>query len=253
MSGPIGKFRIKSDQRVLNELDVLKSLGVKQIFIEDDSIFGKKRRAIELIKKIRNLDFEILDVNGINVIHLLKGGEPDIEVIETLASAGFRDIALPFESANPRIISKYASSKWNVQQSNIPSLLKALKDYNLRIAGNYMIGYPDETREEVMNTINFAKKCMDNGLDAASFFLVMPLPGTPMFDFAMKTGNLSRDYDPDKMHWQKANMINTAIPPNELEKIRDRAWEEINDHRYTDYKKGMLVDKNSGEIHKIDK
>ena len=28
--------------------------------------------------------------------------------------------------------------------------LKALKDYNLRIAGNYMIGYPDETREEIM-------------------------------------------------------------------------------------------------------
>ena len=252
MSGPIGKFRIKSDQRVLQELDILKSLGVKQIFIEDDSIFGKKRRAIELIKKIRNLDFEILDVNGVNVVHLLKSGEPDFEVIETLAAAGFRDIALPFESANPRIISKYASRKWNIQQSNIPALLKALKEHNLRIAGNYMIGYPDETREEIMNTIDFAKECMDNGLDAASFFLVMPLPGTPMFDSAMRDGNLSSDYDPDKMHWQKANMINTIVPPHELEKIRDKAWEEINDHLYTDYKKGMLVDKNSGEIHKIE-
>ena len=253
MSGPIGKFRIKSDQRVLKELDILKSLGVKQIFIEDDSIFGKKRRAIELIKKIRNLDFEILDVNGVNVVHLLKSGEPDFEVIETLAEAGFRDIALPFESATPRIISKYASSKWNIQQSNIPALLKALKEHNLRIAGNYMIGYPDETREEIMHTIDFAKECMNNGLDAASFFLVMPLPGTPMFDSAMRDGNLSSDYDPDKMHWQKANMINTIVPPDELEKIRDKAWEEINDHRYTNYKKGMLVDKNSGEIHKIDK
>ena len=103
-----------------------------------------------------------------------------------------------------------------------------------------------------MHTIDFAKECMNNGLDAASFFLVMPLPGTPMFDSAMRDGNLSSDYDPDRMHWQKANMINTIVPPSELEMIRDKAWEEINDHRYTDYKKGMIVDKNSGEIHKIE-
>ena len=73
-----------------------------------------------------------------------------------------------------------------------------------------------------------------------------------MFYSAMRDLNLLRDYDPDKMHWQKANMINTIVPPHELEKIRDKAWEEINDHLYTDYKKGMLVDKNSGEIHKIE-
>ena len=105
ISGALGRFRIKSDERVLKELLFLRDeIGVKQVFVEDDSIFGMKRRAIKMLKKIIGIGLEILDVNGVNVIHLTKKGKPDVEVIELLASAGFRDIVLPFESANHRII-----------------------------------------------------------------------------------------------------------------------------------------------------
>ena len=69
----------------------------------------------------------------------------------------------------------------------------------------------------------------------------MPLPGTPLFDSAMEQGYLPREWDPDKMNWTKANMINLAIPPDELEEIRRRAWVELNDSSYVQYKKGMDV------------
>ena len=72
-SGAIGKFRIKSDERVRKELQILKDeIGVKQVFIEDDSIFGMKRRAIRLLKSIVGLGLDLLDVNGVNTIHLVK-------------------------------------------------------------------------------------------------------------------------------------------------------------------------------------
>ena len=77
----------------------------------------------------------------------------------------------------------------------------------------------------------------------------MPLPGTPMFDQAIKNRNLPRDFKPDRMHWQKANMINTPVPPKKLEEIRDNAWLNINNKHLVSYKKGMKVDKNTGEIH----
>ncbi len=50
-------------------------------------------------------------------------------------------------------------------------------------------------------------------------------------------------------------MINTLIPPEELEEIRDRAWETINKKNFTSYKKNMRVveDLHSGEIHKVGK
>ena len=248
-SGPIGKFRIKSDERVIKELEILKELGVKQIFIEDDSLLGKKKRGIRLIKKMIGMGFDILDVNGVNIIHLLKEGQPDIEVIELLAEAGFRDIALPFESANPRIIEKYCSNKWDIKRSNVTGLIEACKKYGLRVAGNFMIGYPDETLEEVMNTVKYAKERKQDGLDACSFFLVLPLPGTPIFEQAIRDGNLPRDFNPDRLHWQKANMLKTPVPADQLEQIRDEAWMSVNSKNLVNYKKDMRVDFNTGEIH----
>lgn len=253
-SGNIGKFRVKSIERVSQELEILKNIGVKQVFIEDDSIFGKKHRAINMLKQIRGNDFQILDVNGVNIIHLLKKKdlqknlEPDYEVLESLKNAGFTELVLPFESASPRMIKKYASSKWDIERSNVTSLIKACKEYGFRVAGNFMIGYPDETKEEVINTINYAKERMNEGLDASNFFLVMPLPGTQLFDYAIENNHLDADFNPDRMHWQKANMKNTIVPAKELEDLRDEAWSTMNKKDFIQYKKNMTVDMNLGEI-----
>ena len=242
ISGEIGRFRIKSDDRVIEELKILKDeIGVKQVFVEDDSIFGKKRRAIRLLNKVMDMDLEILDVNGVNVVHLLKKGEPDEEVIELLKETGFTDIVLAFESANDRIIRKWASNKWDVNNSNVRGLIESCKKYGLRVVGNYMIGYPDETRSEILKTIKFAKECMEWGLDASNFFLTMPLPGTPMFDECIEKGWLPKDYDPDKMQWTKANMKNTEVPPEELEDLRQRAWQEVNLPEFKENREGMVV------------
>lgn len=251
----IGRFRIKSDERVLKELLVLRDeIGVKQVFVEDDSIFGMKRRAIKMLKKIIGIGLEILDVNGVNVIHLTKKGKPDVEVIELLASAGFRDIVLPFESANHRIIKKWCSNKWKVEDFDVKALVKEIKRVGMRATANYMIGFPDETEKEIEETIAFAKNNMDYGLDATNFFLVMPLPGTPMFDDVIDNGQLLKNYNIDKMQWTKANMINTSIPPKILEEIRQRAWEMCNLSDHIKNRENWVVsDRNTGEIHRMKK
>jgi nitrogen regulatory protein PII-like uncharacterized protein len=66
----------------------------------------------------------------------------------------------------------------------------------------------------------------------------------------MRDGYLPKNFNPDRMHWQKANMINTTVPPEKLEEIRDKAWAEINSSKFMSYKQDMIVDSNSGEIHK---
>ena len=251
MAGEIGRFRIKSDERVLEELVHLRDvIGAKQVFVEDDSIFGMKRRAIKMLKKIIGVGLEILDVNGVNVIHLTKKGKPDIEVIELLAAAGFRDIVLPFESANHRIVKKWCSNKWKVEDFDVENLVKEIKRVGMRVAANYMVGFPDETEKEIKETIDFAKQNMSYGLDASNFFLVMPLPGTPMFDEVMRNGQLPKDYNIDRMQWTKANMINTSIPPDKLEELRQKAWEDCNlsDH-IKNRKNWQISDMNTGEIH----
>lgn len=239
--GYTGKYRMKSDDRVLAELEVLGGLGVKQVFIEDDSLLADKKRSIRLLEQVRGRGFDILDVNGVNVIHLMKRWKPDLEVIESLVSAGFTELVLPFESGSQRILRKYASNKLNIEKNDIRALIEACKAYGLRIAGNYMLGYPDETMDELDATIRLAREHVAAGLDAANFFLVMPLPGTPLFTMALAEGHLGQDFNPDTMNWTRANMVNTAVPAPVLEQLRDEAWEELNASAFKEYKRTMVV------------
>ncbi len=248
-SGAIGKFRFKSDDRVIEELTILKKkIGAKQVFIEDDSIFGMKRRAIRLLKRIVGFGLDLMDVNGINMIHLVKKSKktgwmiPDEEVIELLSEVGFKEIVLPFESANLRIIKKWCSNKLALDRFDPGELIKTIKKYNMYVGTNYMLGFPDETRKEVEETVKFAKKMQEYGLDHSNFYLVMPVPGTPIFDYCIKNKHLPLDYNPDRFQWTKANLKNTEIGPKELEAIRDYAWETCNKKEFKDLRKSWIVD-----------
>src|SRR5204863_246765 len=119
---------------------------------------------------------------------------------------GFKELTLAFESGSQRIIRKYASNKWTIERFDVGELLRAIKRYGLTVAGNYMLGYPDETLEEIELTIALARHHRRHGLDRANFFCVMPLPGTRIFDWAVVGGNLTPDFDPDMMNWTIANM-----------------------------------------------
>jgi radical SAM superfamily enzyme YgiQ (UPF0313 family) len=247
VASEIGRFRIKSDERVLDELRILSDLGVLQLFIEDDTLFGKKRRAIRLLEKVTGSGFQILDTNGVNLVHLFRpeGGElvPDEQVLQCLVEAGFTEIVLAFESGSQRILKKYVSNKWTLDRYDIPALLETVKaKYNLTINGNYMLGYPDETRGEMEATIQMARRHREAGLDAANFFCVLPLPGTPIFDWAVADGYLSSEFDPDMMNWTKSNMMNTPVSSEEVESLRSQAWRDLNDSSYVNYKLSMNVD-----------
>ena len=238
-SGPIGRFRIKSDERVMREVDNLMKLGVNTVYIEDDTLFGHKQRAIRLLRKFNQIDAGLMCVNGMNIAHLMSRNEPDEEVLKVLSEAGVRELDLPFESASPRILAKYCTNKWSVQKFNIPKLIARCRDYGISINGAFMIGFPDETLEEVQTTVAFARQMRQAGLNTVSMSIVTPLPGTPLYDYCMENGNLSPEFNIDKMHWQRANMINTPIPPDELERIQREAWETINDQSFTSAKKAM--------------
>ena len=104
-----------------------------------------------------------------------------------------------------------------------------------------MIGFPDKTRDEISQTIQFAKELNDTGIDSSNFFLVMPLPGPPMFNYCIEHGHLPKNYNPDNFQWTKANMDNLSLTKSELEALRDKAWETCNSNEWKSVRKGWAV------------
>jgi anaerobic magnesium-protoporphyrin IX monomethyl ester cyclase len=246
-TGAIGSFRVKSLERVVAELELLKGLGAEYIFVEDDSLLAKKKRIIDIFRALRGMNLKFADVNGVNIVHLFTnvGGRlvPDRELLDTMVEVGFETLTLPFESANQRILDKYATRKWRTDRVDTVALVKACNDAGLTVGGNFMIGYPDESREEVNTTIQFAKRHVDAGLDVALFFCVIPYPGCKLFDEAIANGQLDPDFDPDMMKWTNPVLRNTAIDRAELMDIRRQAWISSNRPEYIAYKTGMNVEK----------
>ena len=248
--GHAAKWRAHSIERVIEELHVVKGLGAEHVFFEDDSLFANKRRALQLFREASALGLRLADVNGINIVHLLKrrAGRlcPDQGFLELLALAGFTWLTLPFESATPRLVAKYASAKWDPAKTDTAALVRACTNAGIKTVGNYMLGYPDETILEIHATVRMAKSHIDEGMNHALFFSVVPFPGTVLFDEVIANGQLDPSFDPDDMKWTKSILRESEVSVEALEGMRQLAWLTVNRSDYVDYKLGQRVTKLRG-------
>ncbi|OGN21777.1 MAG: hypothetical protein A2916_03600 [Candidatus Yanofskybacteria bacterium RIFCSPLOWO2_01_FULL_41_67] len=231
ITGNIGKFRFQSEERVEREALVIKELGAQYIYIEDDSLLAKKKRALAIFKMLIKYGFKLGDVNGVNLSHLHKNeGEKivvDDEMLETMAEAGFDRLSFPVESGSQRIIDKWVSGKIRHETYDISALIKKANSVGITVSSCYLIGYPDETYEELAETILAAKKHLDAGSAYVNLTIVTPFPGTELYDYVMANNLLLPGIDIADLDWMRPT-VKTLIDPWYLEFISRKAWEFIN-------------------------
>jgi anaerobic magnesium-protoporphyrin IX monomethyl ester cyclase len=219
-SGDIANLRLHSLPRIEEELDTLKRLGVNYVYINDDSFLAKKERVFAVLAALRRYAFKLADVNGVNIIHLFtRQGRKlvvDEALLEALSAAGFRKVSLPFESGTQRLIDQYSAGKWDLERCDVVDLVAKLDRVGLVADGNFMIGYPDETPEELTNTFLLARRLMDAGLVGCQFFMVQPFPGTRLFDECIANGQLSPSWHWDELGWSKGSPFTRPRIDNDM-------------------------------------
>ncbi len=229
--GTIGALRLKTPERVIQEMLLLKELGVEYVLLEDDSLLGKRARAMQIFKLIKDLHLRLGDVNGINLAHMfsMQNGKlaVDEQLMEAMVSAGFEDLQFPVESGSQRIIDAYATGKLNLEKHDITALIKKAKEMGIKVGGNYTFGYPDETLDEMQSTIDIAKLHMDAGLDKANFMIITPFPGTQFYDYAVTHDLFLPGIDIGVLDWMRPS-IKTLIAPATLEHVITEVWRDIN-------------------------
>ena len=236
--GDIGSLRMHSIERVINEIDYLKSLNVHKLFFEDDSLLANKERVKTIFKKVRNKNLSISNVNGVNLVHFFNTKDRakwtnnqfniDKEYLEILKDSGFDQIVFPVESGSKRILKLYATNKVNLDRMDLFKLMKVMTDMKIQAPVNMMIGFPDETEEEIKTSIDFAKKLMDHGAPYVTFFIPIPFPGSALFNIALSGDHINKNFNTDKMNWKNPVMKNTTVSPERLIELRDKANQEVN-------------------------
>ncbi len=102
----------------------------------------------------------------------------DKSQIAEMAASGCVAFSFGVESGSERI--QEICGK-NLRLTAIPAKVKLLSEVGIQTKGFFMLGFPSETREEMIHTINYALELKNHGLADAAFMPLIPYPGTRIY------------------------------------------------------------------------
>ncbi len=115
------------------------------------------------------------------------------EDVAGLAATGCIYVALGIETGNQL---RQKKLKKYLDLDRVKKSVQLLKQSDVFCKGFFMLGFPDETAEEMLETINFAVDLKQLGMGECSFFPVSIYPGTELAERFSEDFHVSRIYEP---------------------------------------------------------
>lgn len=183
-------FKVRPVDEIIEELKYLKSLGVKELYFRDQTFGANKKRAIELCERMIKEDFKFtwFCFSRVDVI--------SEELVDAMKASGCHTIIFGIESVNDKTLVD-VHKRINIEK--IKNAFSICKKRSIRRAATFIIGLPEETEEDIMRTVDFAKEI---DCSFASFNVAGIRPGTEW------------SHNPEKIHF---------LPEEELYRIRNNA------------------------------
>ncbi len=189
------RLRSRSIENILGEIRILLSdYGIREIHILDDNFTLRKNFVKEFSERLisEKIDISWTCPNGVRLDTL------DEDVVNAMKSSGCYTISVGIESGSQRILD---NMKKGLTLNKIRRKIEIIKKCGITVNGFFIIGYPGETRQEIMQTITFAKSLP---LARAIFYNYLPLPGTNIYKQLISTGEL------EKVEWDR--VFQAAVP-----------------------------------------
>jgi radical SAM superfamily enzyme YgiQ (UPF0313 family) len=161
--------RIRSPKLIMEEMWVLKKLGINNIHMYADLFTVNRDQVIELCRLMIEENIQLKWTCNSRVDFV------DEEMLNLMGKAGCRLISWGIESGNEAIL-KHARK--GAYPDKAERALRWAKQAGIMNWGYFIIGLPGETEDTIKETIAFAKKLP---LDIALFHVAAPYPGTPFF------------------------------------------------------------------------
>jgi len=155
--------------------------NVRQINIVDDNFTFHTEYAKEFCRAIIGLDLKDLQFSTPNGIRMQR---TDKELLQLMKEAGWRSLIIAPESGSRNVLKKMQK---DLDPDIVPDKVKEIREAGLKCSGFFIIGYPDETLEDINATINLIKKCRLNFFFLNNF---QPLPGTPLYEELVRKGEI---------------------------------------------------------------
>lgn len=205
---------------VTQEIEQLKRMGYNDLYFYDDNFVSNKKRTEMLLYNIGDMD--------INYRIVTRAETLDERIVSLLKGTGCSWVGLGIESGvDERLkdVNKNMTTKDNL------NAIKLLYKYDIKTKGFFMFGLPNESIKDAKQTIGFSKVLKGEGLTSADFYIMMPFPGTPIWNNPEKHGIKILDRDYTKyleagIEKPKAFHRTKFMSSKEIEEMRNLAEEE---------------------------
>lgn len=206
------RWRQRSAEHVLGEMQELNDMGYRSICLTDDHFLLNRKRIKEICNGIieRKLEFRW----GCE-------GRVDSKAIDQFAlmrKANCNSLSFGIEAGTQKILDRLGK-KQSLEQ--IEHAVKEAKNNGIaRTHGFFLIGSPDETADDILESFRFAARLK---IDTFNFSRLCVYRGTPLWEEYVERGII--DDERDWYKWFKCSDIDpTTLLTSELQRVRRKGF-----------------------------
>lgn len=219
------KIRLRSIPHIWGELEMLNTIyGVERFIINDEGYTMLPRMVKDFCRYTidKGNKFSYFTATGMRLNRL------DDEMLELMVKAKHELVfGTGIESGVPRVRQELMNK--NLTQEELINGLRLLNKHGFKPVGNFIIGFPGETKTELEQSVNFACDMYNKRLlHGANFVPFLPLPGSEATKKLIADGELPYNYDFSKINLSVVAYAPKGMTIKELDKLRKWAVWKFN-------------------------
>ncbi len=207
-----GKWRCRSPEHVLGEMQELNDLGYRSVYLTDDHFLIKRERISAICRGIieRKLEFRWGCEGRVD--------SAAVDQLGLMSEANCNFLAFGVEAGTQKVLDRLKKKQTLEQVEQAVS--KAKRHGIGRVHGFFVVGSPGETAADILASFRFAARLE---LDTFGFNRLCAYRGTPLWQEYVDRGIIDDERDWQK--WFKCTDIDpTALPGAEVNRLRMKGY-----------------------------
>ncbi|MDO8525142.1 MAG: radical SAM protein [Candidatus Omnitrophota bacterium] len=182
-------WRAMSSGKVLEIIEELKRKhGINAVTFVSDNFFVDKRRVYEICKGI--IDRK-MDIEWHTDIRADTFAQYEDDFIKLIKKSGCVSLTFGIESGSDRILKVIDK---DIKREMVIKAHEKAKSLGLRVNYHFMIGFPEETKKDIMETMSLMRLlAKDDNASINGPNIYVPYPGTPLYDRCVEMGFVPPD------------------------------------------------------------
>jgi radical SAM superfamily enzyme YgiQ (UPF0313 family) len=210
-----GKWRSRSPEHVVAELEQLQRDGYGAVYFVDDHFLLQPKRIEAICKGIGDA--------GVAIQWGCEGRVDSVcmDLFPAMAKAHCRTLMFGIESGSQKILDRLKKEQ-TLEQTE--TAVHAAKKAGIEIVhGFFVVGNPDETEEDMVDTFHFAERLP---LDSFAFNRLCVYRGTPLWKEYVERGLVDDDRDWYK-YFKCSSIDPTVLSGEKIHEIRSRELKRL--------------------------